>query len=114
MRADLSEEGGRVLEMSNKDDDTSVAAVKAEACDTLLQHRVELKFRSKKADGILNRIRVAEPARRDGKDRPPFIPEAVLRKRSKKMEVGDDNDDGEEEEEEEDMDTGEERKKFFR
>ena len=44
-----------VMEMSNKDDEDSVMAVKTRACDLLLQHRVELKFKTKKADGILNR-----------------------------------------------------------
>lgn len=46
---------GKVLEMSNKDDDDSVNAVKTQACEMLLQHRVEHKFKTKKADGILNR-----------------------------------------------------------
>ena len=49
-------------------------AVKVEACEILLQHRVELKFKTKKADGILNRIHVAEPQSRDTKSRPAFIP----------------------------------------
>ena len=44
-----------VMVMSNKDDEDSVMAVKTRACDLLLQHRVELKFKTKKADGILNR-----------------------------------------------------------
>ncbi len=41
-------EGGHLLEMSNKDDDTSVANVKNIACDLLLQHRVEQKFKTRK------------------------------------------------------------------
>ncbi len=103
------EEVGKVLEMSNKDDDDSVAAVKVEACEMLLQQRVEHKFKSKKADGILNRIHVAEPTKRDNKARPPCIPDAVLKKRMQKMDL--DNDD---EDEDDDMDTGEARKKYFR
>jgi len=91
-----------IMEMSNKDDEDSVMAVKTRACDLLLQHRVELKFKTKKADGILNRIHVAEPKKRDTVERPAFIPEAVFRKRAKaKMEV--DEDDGTDEEE--DMET---------
>ena len=53
MKADA--ENGEVLEMSNKDDDDSVMEVKLKACEILLQHRVEQKFKTKKADGILNR-----------------------------------------------------------
>ena len=45
----------------------------------LLQHRVEAKFRSKKVDGILNRLNVSEPTARDNKARPAFIPEAAVR-----------------------------------
>lgn len=42
-------EGGRtILEMSTKEDEESVMAVKMEACEMLLQHRVEQKFKSKK------------------------------------------------------------------
>ena len=74
-------ENGKIMEMSNKDDDDSVMQVKVDACEILLQHRVELKFKSKKADGILNRIHVAEPQPRDGKVRAAFIPEAALKVR---------------------------------
>merc|ERR1712223_513998 len=58
-------EDNRILEMSTKDDEESVGKVKIEACEILLQHRVEQKFRTKKADSILNRIHVAEPKARD-------------------------------------------------
>ena len=44
-----------------------------------MQHRVEAKFRSKKVDGILNRLHVAEPAPRDTKSRPAFIPPAAVK-----------------------------------
>ncbi len=77
-------ENGKILEMSNKDDDDSVNQVKVEACEILLQHRVEHKFKTKKADGILNRIHVAEPQPRDTKARPAFIPEAALKKMHEK------------------------------
>merc|ERR1711936_518179 len=91
-RKDLEED--KILEMSTKDDEESVANVKTEACEILLQHRVEQKFRTKKADSILNRIHVAEPKARDQKVRPAFIPAAVLENRIKKkqaMDVEDDN-----------------------
>ncbi len=70
---------GQVLEMSNKDDDDSVNEVKVQACEILLQHRVEMKFKTKKADGILNRIHVAEPKARDQKTRPAFIPPTAIK-----------------------------------
>ena len=60
--------------------------LKTEACERLLAQRVETKIKSKKADGILNRIHVATPAQRDTKDRPPCIPEVVLN-RKKMMET---------------------------
>ena len=44
----------QMLEMSNKDDDDSVMAVKVKACEMLLQHRVEMKFKSKKVIYKLN------------------------------------------------------------
>ena len=47
------------------------------------------------ADGILNRIHVAEPKPRDSVQRPAFIPEAALKKRSKKMEVDEEEDENE-------------------
>lgn len=86
-------ENGKVLEMSNKDDDDSVNQVKVEACEILLQHRVEHKFKTKKADGILNRIHVAEPEKRDDKARPAFIPEAALKKRAAKLAKKDESED---------------------
>ena len=45
-KRDLEE--GRILEMSTKDDEESVGRVKTEACEILLQHRVEQKFKTKK------------------------------------------------------------------
>merc|ERR1712179_188333 len=93
-RKDL--EDNRILEMSTKDDEESVGKVKIEACEILLQHRVEQKFRTKKADSILNRIHVAEPKARDQKVRPAFIPAAVLENRIKKKQTMDVEDDEEE------------------
>merc|ERR1712110_1286684 len=95
-RKDLEED--KILEMSTKDDEESVANVKTEACEILLQHRVEQKFKTKKADSILNRIHVAEPQARDKKARPAFIPASVFEKRAKKKD-GMDTDDEEDEEE---------------
>uniref|UniRef100_F6XTJ3 Nucleolar GTP-binding protein 1 n=1 Tax=Ciona intestinalis TaxID=7719 RepID=F6XTJ3_CIOIN len=52
------------------------------ACDKLLLHRVETKMKGKKVEGVMNRLRVANPVLRDEKARPAFIPEAVLKKRA--------------------------------
>ena len=59
------------------------------------------------ADGVLNRIHVAEPKARDAKARPAFIPTKVLEMRERKkagMDV--DEEETDEEEEEEEMDVG--------
>ncbi|ESO96468.1 hypothetical protein LOTGIDRAFT_231795 [Lottia gigantea] len=63
-----------------------VSEVRNEACDRLLLQRVESKIRSKKIQSVAHRLRVAMPSKRDGVDRPAFIPESVLAKR-KAMEV---------------------------
>ncbi|XP_045529634.1 nucleolar GTP-binding protein 1 [Pieris brassicae] len=60
-----------------------VQEVKIEACERLLGHRVTEKMRTKKVDGILNRLHVAVPSPRDNKIRPPVIPPQVLAKREK-------------------------------
>merc|ERR1712142_656007 len=96
-------DGERIKEISTKDDPDSVQQVKTDACEILLQHRVEQKFKTKKADGVLNRIHVAEPKARDKKARPAFIPAKVLEIRERKKAVMDVDDDATDEEEEEDM-----------
>uniref|UniRef100_A0A3Q3WQM5 Nucleolar GTP-binding protein 1 n=1 Tax=Mola mola TaxID=94237 RepID=A0A3Q3WQM5_MOLML len=57
-----------------------------QACDRLLSNRVETKMRGKKVHDVLNRLHLAMPAKRDEKERPPFIPEGALM-RKKTMEV---------------------------
>ncbi|GBP78747.1 Nucleolar GTP-binding protein 1 [Eumeta japonica] len=58
-----------------------VQEVKIEACERLLAQRVTEKMRTKKVDGILNRLHVAMPQPRDSKPRPAVIPEAVQLKK---------------------------------
>lgn len=58
-----------------------VMDVKTEACERLLSFRVEQKMRTKKVDGILNRLHVAVPQKRDEVERPVFVPESVLEKK---------------------------------
>lgn len=72
-----------VMEMSTVTD-LGVMEVKTEACERLLSFRVDQKMRSKKVDGLLNRLHVAVPKPRDDKPRPPCIPESVLVKRQVK------------------------------
>merc|ERR1712088_1166971 len=89
--------GREILEMSTVTEE-GVMEVKNNACELLLQHRVEHKFKSKKVETVLNRLHVAEPVARDTKARPAFVPEAALRRQKEKLEQR--MEDGEEEEEE--------------
>lgn len=74
-----------MIPMSNISDE-GVMTVRNEACERLLAQRVEVKMRSKKVNEVVNRLHVAMPTPRDNKERPPFIPQAVL-DRKKAMEV---------------------------
>lgn len=58
-----------------------VSEVKTEACERLLSYRVDQKMRTKKVDGILNRLHVAVPQTRDNIERPPCIPENIREKK---------------------------------
>ncbi|CAK9819971.1 Nucleolar GTP-binding protein 1 [Anthophora plagiata] len=69
-----------VLEMSTITD-FGVMDVKIQACERLLAFRVDQKIRTKKVEGLLNRLHVAQPIPRDEKVRPPCIPESILKKR---------------------------------
>lgn len=69
-----------VMEMSTLSEE-GVMNVKTEACERLLAHRIEVKIKSKKVEGILNRLHVAVPKPRDGSSRPAFVPEKVIEKR---------------------------------
>lgn len=55
--------------------------VKTEACERLMAHRIEVKMKSKKVDGVLNRLHVAMPAPRDNVERPACIPQKALERR---------------------------------
>jgi nucleolar GTP-binding protein len=52
--------------MSNLNEE-GVMSVRNEACERLLAHRVELKVKSSKVNDVLNRLHLAEPAKRDNK-----------------------------------------------
>ncbi|XP_044744495.1 nucleolar GTP-binding protein 1 [Coccinella septempunctata] len=64
-----------------------VMEVKFGACETLLSFKVDEKMKTKKVDGILNRLHVAFPKTRDGIDRPPVIPPSVIAKKQGKAEI---------------------------
>jgi nucleolar GTP-binding protein len=66
-----------VLSMSTLTEE-GVMDVKIQACEKLLQYRIDSKIKGKKVNDVMNRLHVAMPAKRDNKDRPPCIPEAVL------------------------------------
>ncbi|XP_023019520.1 nucleolar GTP-binding protein 1 [Leptinotarsa decemlineata] len=74
-----------IIEMSTVND-MGVMEVKTEACEKLLSFRVDQKMRTKKVDGVLNRLHVAMPKTRDDKLRPPCIPPSVLAKKQEQAE----------------------------
>ena len=76
----LKKEGVPIMTMSTVTEE-GVMDVKKEACERLLAHRVEVKIKTKKVNDILNRLHLAEPVKRDDKQRPPCIPPAALKKR---------------------------------
>jgi len=105
---EIEKEIGRdILEMSTVTEE-GVMEVKNISCDLLLQHRVEIKYKSKKVDTILNRLNVTEPAPRDDKVRAPFVPEAALKKQRQKLEQKMERDD------DEDMETSVPKRKTER
>jgi len=106
LKAIEQEIDGEILSMSTVTEE-GVMDVKTNACEKLLQHRVELKYKSKKVDTILNRLNVAVPEKRDNKERPAFIPEAALRRQREKLERNED-------EEEEEMETSVPKRKTER
>ncbi|XP_043460977.1 nucleolar GTP-binding protein 1 [Leptopilina heterotoma] len=68
------------IEMSTVTD-FGVMDVKTEACERLLAYRVDQKIKTKKVEGLLNRLHVTQPVPRDNKVRAPCIPESVLKKK---------------------------------
>ncbi|KAG9459108.1 hypothetical protein H6P81_003616 [Aristolochia fimbriata] len=84
-QGDELDEAGVLLSMSTLSEE-GVIAVKNAACERLLNQRVDIKMKSKKINDCLNRFHVAIPKPRDGKERPPCIPQSVLDAREKKIE----------------------------
>uniref|UniRef100_A0A668AND7 Nucleolar GTP-binding protein 1 n=1 Tax=Myripristis murdjan TaxID=586833 RepID=A0A668AND7_9TELE len=77
-----------LIVVANKCDVKKISELSEEnqACDRLLSHRVDTKMKGKKVHDVLNRLHLAVPAKRDQKERPPFIPEGALMRR-KAMDV---------------------------
>ncbi|XP_048489366.1 nucleolar GTP-binding protein 1 [Plutella xylostella] len=83
-----------VMRMSTVSEE-GVQEVKIEACERLLGHRVTEKMRTKKVDGILNRLHVSMPTPRDSRARPPTAPPPGVKRRERverhiELEQGDD------------------------
>jgi nucleolar GTP-binding protein len=70
-----------IVEMSTLNEQ-GVMNVRNEACEMLLAQRVEVKLKTAKAEGILNRLHVTQPNKRDNVERPAFIPPSVLKARN--------------------------------
>ena len=62
---------------STRRSEVGVSEVKNYAADKLLEARVDLKLRGKKADNVLNRLHLAQPKSRDDQPRPAQIPEGA-------------------------------------
>lgn len=78
---DLTDDGNiPLIEMSTMTD-FGVMDVKNEACGRLLSFRVEQKVKTKKVEGLENRLHVALPIPRAGINRPPCIPTKILLKK---------------------------------
>jgi len=70
----LKEEDVKFYKTSNVSKE-GIMDLRNEACDDLLRQRVETKLRAgRKTDNVLNRIYVAQPQKRDEKQRPVCIP----------------------------------------
>jgi len=96
----LCRDGVELVPMSTATEE-GVSAVKELACKRLLEHRVEAKLKGKKTNDILNRLHLATPAPRDNKERPPVIPESVIKARENGTSDMDTDDKTKEEEDEE-------------
>ncbi|KAJ3037789.1 Nucleolar GTP-binding protein 1 [Rhizophlyctis rosea] len=57
-----------------------VMDVRNQACDKLLQSRVEMKMKGSKVNDVLNKLHLSQPQARDDKDRPTFVPDAAKHK----------------------------------
>lgn len=63
----------KVLAMSNREE-IGIFEVRNTACDLLLSHRIHVKAQTHKLENIEDRLFIAQPVRRDDKERRPVIP----------------------------------------
>eukprot|EP00164_Ancoracysta_twista_P005904 GFYU01008124.1.p1 GENE.GFYU01008124.1~~GFYU01008124.1.p1 ORF type:complete len:654 (-),score=203.06 GFYU01008124.1:142-2103(-) len=82
--AKLEKSGITMLPMSSMSQE-GVNDVKTNACNKLLEARVQTKLRSSKATDILNKLHVAQPNARDTVKRSTFIPDSVSRNKDAAM-----------------------------
>jgi len=69
-------DGVLLLTMSNVSEE-GIATVKKAACEALLEQRTQTKLKGKRMLDVANRIHLAQPMKRDDKERPPVIPDSL-------------------------------------
>lgn len=79
----LEGQKAKLFPMSNATEE-GINEVKTNACTVLLEHRVQRKIKSRRADSILNRLSVARPIPRDSRERSVTIPASVRKARAAK------------------------------
>jgi nucleolar GTP-binding protein len=77
IEAMAKENNAYLIQMSNISGD-GISDVKQKSCEILLDHRLTQKAKDpKKAEQILNRLHIAQPKKRDNRDRPTEVPDTV-------------------------------------
>jgi nucleolar GTP-binding protein len=74
--------------MSNINEE-GIATVKKAACESLLEQRTQAKLKGKRMLDIANRIHLAEPVKRDEKERPPVVPETLGEREEAALRIAD-------------------------
>ncbi|KAL3927459.1 MAG: hypothetical protein SGBAC_013079 [Bacillariaceae sp.] len=75
--ADLARDANCSLMTMSNISEHGVSAVKAAACERLLEKRVDARVAGKKVDGVMNRLQVFHPTPRDDVQRQVHIPDSV-------------------------------------
>ena len=76
----LAEDNVELLSLSCVSEE-NIMNVRNAACDALLAHRIQSKEKTRRAENVANRVRVAVPVPRDGVDRKPHIPAGVAERK---------------------------------
>lgn len=77
MLEDLARDANCSLMTMSNISEHGVSAVKAAACEKLLEKRVDARVAGKKVDGVMNRLQVFHPTPRDDVQRQAHIPDSV-------------------------------------